>query len=556
MPLNQDYDVGKAFKRIEDELIASMIRNLRRHRVEEIKEEKQWSMWQAEQLKSLEKYRRTNLKKYSGLFQDINDKMSALISIARIEGNTDQEIAILDAIRKGFVPKRRIRKGMTGEFFKLNDRKLEALINATSNDMEKAETAVLRRANDQYRQIIFDSQVYANTGAATYEKAVDMATKDFLAAGLTCIEYANGARHTISDYADMAIKTATKRAYLQGEGEKRREWGISTVIINKRGDNPCPLCVPFVGKVMIDDVWSGGSSKDGPHPLLSTAISYGLYHPRCRDSHTTYFPGLSSGDSTWTREELEKIKADYAIEQKEQYAKRQAEKFGRLAEYSLDPESKQEYEAKAEEWRERANFVEKSKDSDIIKSNNTEEERSRYSPGSDSRAIVADIVGTDDYNTRMKRVGESEKIANIMLYQSRKTLWRRNGTPFEDLIYIDPESGEYLAQRLIDKAGEVVPTEEMKAMVEGKPRKIIAIHNHPHNMLPSLSDLQNAKRYKYSIIVCHDGTIIKFSTNDTVDLRRADRLLDSMQSRFTSNEDLSVDLSMLSSCGVDMEVIR
>lgn len=27
-----------------------------------------------------------------------------------------------------------------------------------------------------------------------------------------------------SDYAEMAIRTASKRAYLQGEGQKRQEW--------------------------------------------------------------------------------------------------------------------------------------------------------------------------------------------------------------------------------------------------------------------------------------------------------------------------------------------
>ena len=42
----------------------------------------------------------------------------------------------------------------TAEFFKLNDRKLEALIKATTQDMERAETAVLRMANDQYRKAI------------------------------------------------------------------------------------------------------------------------------------------------------------------------------------------------------------------------------------------------------------------------------------------------------------------------------------------------------------------------------------------------------------------
>ena len=78
------------------------------------------------------------------------------------------------------------------------------------DDMKKAETAVLRMANDQYRKVIFNAQVYANTGAGTYEKAVDMATKDFLSAGLNCVEYVNGARHTLADYADMAIRTACK----------------------------------------------------------------------------------------------------------------------------------------------------------------------------------------------------------------------------------------------------------------------------------------------------------------------------------------------------------
>lgn len=347
--INDQYDIGDAFEAIENELISSMIRNLRRHKQEEIDEKKQWSMWQVEQLKALEKYKKFNQKKYGQKFKDINKKIQTLISIARSEGEMDQEIAILEAIQKGF-PAKRISKGATAEFFKLNERKLEALIKATMDDMKKAETAVLRMANDQYRKVIFNAQVYANTGAGTYEKAVDMATKDFLSAGLNCVEYSNGARHTLADYADMAIRTACKRAYLQGEGVKRQEWGIHTVIVNKRG-NPCPKCLPFCGKVLIDDVWSGGSRKDGKYPLMSTAISYGLYHPRCKDGHTTYFPGISTADDTWTAEELEAIGETNRQEAQQQYAARQAEKYGRLAEYSLDEDNQKRYAEKRDAWK-------------------------------------------------------------------------------------------------------------------------------------------------------------------------------------------------------------
>ena len=269
--LNTVYDIGAAFEAIENELISSMIRNMRRHKLEEIDEDKQWTMWQALQLKSLEKYKKDNQKKYGKQFKDINAQIKTLISLSRSEGEMAQEIAILEAIRNGF-PAKRISKGAAAEFFKVNDRKLEALISATMNDMRKAEIAVLRMANDQYRKVIYNAQVYANTGAGTYEKAVDMATEDLIKAGLNCVQYANGARHTLADYADMAIRTASKRAYLQGEGQKRQEWGISTVIMNKRG-NPCPKCLPFVGKVLVDDVWSSGP-KDGKSPV--TGIKYPL----------------------------------------------------------------------------------------------------------------------------------------------------------------------------------------------------------------------------------------------------------------------------------------
>lgn len=348
-----EYDIVDALKAIEDELLSSMMRNMDRHRAEEDDMGLNWTMWQAEQLKALEKFKKENQKRFKKQFKGINEQIKVLIRQARANGNMEQEIAILQAIKDGFKGAKRVSRGAAAEFFRLNDRKLDALIKATTDDMEKAETAILRRANDQYRKAIYNAQVYANTGAGTYEKAVDMATKDMLASGLTCVQYANGAMHKLSEYADMAIRTASKRAYLQGEGEKRQEWGITTVIVNKRG-NPCPKCLPFCGKVLIDDVWSGGSQKDGKYPLVSYAIECGLYHPRCKDSHTTYFPGISTADDTWTEKELKAIGLKNKQTAERQYAERQAEKYHRLAAYSLDPDNQRINREKELEWRKRA----------------------------------------------------------------------------------------------------------------------------------------------------------------------------------------------------------
>lgn len=362
--LNTDYDIEKAFKAIEDELIASMMRNLASHRAEETDMGFNWSQWQVEQLKALEKYKAQNKKKFTKSFSNINDSIDAMIFAARQKGGTEQEQKILRALKKGLKASK-VSQGAEGAFFRLNTRKLNALIKATKSDFNRAEKAMLRMSEDKYRQIIFNAQVYANTGAGTYEKAVDMATKDFLKAGINCIEYANGARHTMKDYAKMAIQTANKRAYLTGEGEMRQSWGISTVIMNKRA-NACPKCLPFVGKILIDDVWSKGKASDGPYPLMSSAMAAGLYHPNCKDVHTTYFPELDEEpDSKFTKEELEQVKEDYKQDQKQQYAGRMVEQFDRLSKYSLDPDNKKVYTARKEQWE---NVVANGQKNDIMES--------------------------------------------------------------------------------------------------------------------------------------------------------------------------------------------
>ena len=342
-----DYDVSKAFERIENELLDSMVRNLRRHKAEESEIGFEWTQWQAVQLEELQRYKQEAAKKYGLEFKSMNKRIRETIAEAAIRGASDEELNVLKAIEKGYIIKR--DRGLSSGFFQSNQRKLDALMNAVEHDMKTAQTAVLRYANDKYRQIIFQSQVAASSGALTYEKAVDMATSDFLRKGINCITYSNGAIHNIASYADMAVRTASKRAYLMGEGQKRQEWGISTVILNKRF-NACPLCMPFEGKVLIDDVWSGGTSKDGHYPLMSSAMAAGLYHPNCKDKHSTYFEGISPKPESRYYEEKPVIEERQRIENKLNHAKRQVKSYNRLAKNSLDTDNQETYRARAAEW--------------------------------------------------------------------------------------------------------------------------------------------------------------------------------------------------------------
>lgn len=380
--MNNEYDIAKAFQRIEETLIKSLKRNLTRHLNEEKDLDMNWSAWQTEQLKSLEQFKRNNKTLFKKDFSTINTDIEELIKKSYENGKLNQEKIILEAIKEGNfgsndkhinklwhiyknTKNKRIRKKQLNRifekvnqaesnFFQINDRKLKALIKETTENFNKAETSILRYSNDQYRKIIYDAQVYANTGSGTVQQAVDMATKDFLSKGINSIEYANGAMVNIAAYAEMAIRTANKRAYLQGEGTKRAEWGIHTVLIPNRGGG-CPYCIKFQGKIFIDDVWSGGTeaeSKETGYPLLSTAVKAKLFHPNCKDTAVTYFPGVNTEVTPPTREQLEIKKQNYIKEQKLNYIDRNIDKYSRLELGSTDAENVEKYHNKRLAWQE------------------------------------------------------------------------------------------------------------------------------------------------------------------------------------------------------------
>ena len=441
------YNLSEAFEAIEDELIGSMMRNLKRHQAEETRLGFEWEQWQALQLQALEDYRRRNMKKFPPRFNKLNAQIEEALRKSYGDGRTAQERKILQAIQKGFKAPLQPFSGeaeIEGTFFQVNDRKLDALIEATTNDMSRAEYAVLRRADDQYRQVIFNAQVYANTGAGTYQKAVDMATRDFLRAGLDCVEYSNGSRHTLEDYVDMAIKTANKRAYLQGEGGMRDEWGIPTVIMNKR-NCPCPRCAPFVGKVFIDDVWSGGD-KSGispvtgiKYPLLSDAIAQGLYHPRCKDVHSTYFEGISTPPegSQYTADELDEMAQRYEAEQKQGYCERQEKRYERMSRYSLDEDNQRIYGARAKAFGEKAEGFKRLSDSIGKVSENSKPKITDANTVVDSK-----IINSSDYRRIFNNLGESPKVTRSIFQEVKKMLTHRSGGYVEDLSFVDSMTGK------------------------------------------------------------------------------------------------------------------
>ena len=306
------YDISRIYSEMELYLIALMARNMNRHRLDELAKGFTWEMWQSIQLQNLRRFRRESRK-------------------AVQESGDAARDATKELLRQG------------GKYAKV-----EVLIEAVTSDLEKAEHAAFRLANDVYRQTIYRAQIYLDTGTMTLKQAVDMATMDFLNQGINCVLYADGRRVNIASYAEMSLRTASQRATFMADGLKRDRWGIHTIFVSAHA-NACDLCIPWQGKILIDDVYSSGSRpKDGNYPLLSEAIEAGLLHPNCRHTCATWFPGITQLPKV-PDEKL--ARANYEAEQKQRYMERQIRKWKRREAGSLDPENQNAAKAKVREWQ-------------------------------------------------------------------------------------------------------------------------------------------------------------------------------------------------------------
>ena len=90
------------------------------------------------------------------------------------------------------------------------------------------------------------------------------------------------------------------------------------------------------------------------YPLISTAMAGGLYHPNCKDTHTTYFEGLDEDlVKPMTAEEREKAREVYELQQEQRYNERNIRKYKRLSKLSVDDSTKDYYNIRVSTWQER-----------------------------------------------------------------------------------------------------------------------------------------------------------------------------------------------------------
>lgn len=338
-------DIAKIFEEIELRLIASLKRNLMRHKAEEIREDRQWTAWQAIKLQNLQKFRRENRQ----IMQEYSDKIDAdtrqLMTEQFREGEQEAE-AVAGAEPATSVP--------DVHFFGVNTPKMERLMQDVVQVEQTAETAALRTMDDVYRRTVNRAQLAMAAGETTLTKAIDMAVREFLEKGLNSIVYRDGRHVDIADYVRMVLRTTSTRAQLQGKSKRFAELGYDTVLISQYG-GCSETCEPWQGRAYIDDVftiWNGEINGDSGKsqycgkwfPLLSSAIRGGLFHPNCRHTMGLYIDGVTKIPPPIPAEQIRKQRE---LEARQRAMERKIRKLKRLEAGTQDPQAVKEYGRKA-----------------------------------------------------------------------------------------------------------------------------------------------------------------------------------------------------------------
>lgn len=196
---------------------------------------------------------------------------------------------------------------------------VDRLAASMAADTRPVYARITRAVVDVYRRIVSGPAGNVLLGVQTRRQASQRALNQFAARGVTGFVDRAGRSWEMASYAEMAVRSVTARAAVEGHIDTLAEIGIGLVMVS---DTPleCPLCRPWEGEVLTLTGPPGPQTVLAEHAAppvqprrgvlrrrpdtppvvvhvagsLIEARAAGLFHPNCRHSLSAYLPGVST----------------------------------------------------------------------------------------------------------------------------------------------------------------------------------------------------------------------------------------------------------------------
>lgn len=271
-------------------------------------------------------------------------------------------------------------------------------------------------------------------------------------------------------------------------------------------------------------MYSGGKSFDGDYPLLSTAIEGGLFHPRCKDSTSTYYEGITTLKPV-SKEEMAEMDRREKLEEQQLYYKNQAKKNKRIADNSLDKDNRRAYQSRADVCKQKADEIGEKLTKSVAISNKNDiiaMEESVKRVKDENYTVNWNIINSNEYNNKFTSLSNNERAISTIKTRARWALRNRDGVNTEELYAIDLFTGDVIGE-IIDQhyPHRVKRTNLFNRKLneaDSKGTNILLIHNHPRGLPPSIGDINALVTNKnvVGITVGHDGSVYYYTRPKTI----------------------------------------
>lgn len=218
------------------------------------------------------------------------------------------------------------------------ERSARAIINDLTSELQDVRFRITRLPDDIYKLLAPRGAVAQVLGRGfTPEQAQAVVWRDFMQNGVTGFTDKAGRNWSMSAYTEMAVRTASQRAYNASHLATMHAAGIHLFTVSDDG-HPCPLCFPWQNAVLSDGpIDAPGVHVDG---TIQDATAAGLFHPNCAHQLIAFIPGISVRlpRQVWG-DEQDRV---YKLTQKQRALELEVRKAKNVLDHALTPQARRD----------------------------------------------------------------------------------------------------------------------------------------------------------------------------------------------------------------------
>lgn len=516
------------------------------------------AQWKIQQLASLGKLDKANIRtiaEYSGIAADMEEiamTRSALKAVSEMDDGFGKLAA--DGIISGTeVPMEETALQTAAMYSKQAKDPLNKVNTVMRYFAKNTAAAAVYKAEElinkqQHLDTLNKAAGKVIMGAESRQTAVRQCIKEMSEKGIPAFVDAAGRQWSPEAYINMDVRTTCSNVAHEAQFARMNDYGIDLLEVDSHA-GARPKCALDQGKIFSKSgkhkkypAW-GTSSYGKPDGILGINCGHHIYPYIEGVSTQTYFP--------YDKEENDKLykqkQEQRRLEREVRSAKREfsmlnaaGDKEGaklakerlksRTAAYNTycektglprkaDRLTAQGYKTKAENEKKVLLTLDKIGGSGIIDLGRDEMalEYQRYGRNKDTLINKA-YIDSGEYRRKFDNITDNPEV-NKTLYNCAKTaLKHRSGTEFEDMYWIDSNSGKIVAQEISssDKRAIIYSDKTRKAVQNNN--GLLALHTHPSSMPPSAADFNSCLRNKYKIgyVMCHNGKIFAYTSEQEI----------------------------------------